>query len=39
MQATVSTVAKAEQLTNDIDKMLAKGGFLVKGWTSNGSSE
>ena len=30
-----SIIAGAEQLTNDIDKVLAKGGFQVKGWRSN----
>jgi hypothetical protein len=32
---SVTTVEKAEQLTEDIDTVLAKGGFQVKGWLSN----
>jgi hypothetical protein len=28
-------VEKAQQLTTDVDKVLASGGFKVKGWTSN----
>ena len=27
--------AKAQELSNDIDSMLTKGGFSVKGWISN----
>ena len=32
---SVSTVEKAQQLTTDIDEVLASGGFKVKGWISN----
>ena len=32
---SVSTVAKAQRLTTDINEVLASGGFKVKGWTSN----
>ena len=32
---SVTTVPKAQQLTTDIDRVLASGGFKVKGWTSN----
>ena len=29
---SVDTVEKAQGLSNDIDSVLAKGGFSVKGW-------
>ena len=32
---SVDTVKKAQELSNDIDSVLAKGGFSVKGWISN----
>ncbi|XP_028419079.1 uncharacterized protein LOC114544723 [Dendronephthya gigantea] len=32
---SVGTVEEARQQTNDIDTVLATGGFKVKGWTSN----
>ena len=32
---SVPSVPKAKQLTSDLDKILAKGGFQVKGWSSN----
>jgi hypothetical protein len=32
---SVSTVEEAQKETNDIDTVLATGGFKVKGWTSN----
>ena len=32
---SVPTVEKAQQLTADVYKVLASGGFRVKGWTSN----
>ena len=32
---SVPNVEKAQQLTTDVDKVLASGGFKVKGWTSN----
>ena len=32
---SVDTVEKAQGLSNDIDSLLAKGGFSVKGWISN----
>ena len=32
---SVDTVEKAQGLSNDIDSVLAKGGFSVKGWISN----
>ena len=32
---SVPSVCKAKQLTSDLDTVLAKGGFQVKGWTSN----
>ena len=32
---SVDTVAQAQTLTEDLDKVLASGGFGVKGWTSN----
>nr|XP_054761134.1 uncharacterized protein LOC129267449 [Lytechinus pictus] len=32
---SVPTVAEAEKLSSDIDKVLADGGFKVKGWRSN----
>ena len=32
---SVGTVDEAQKQTNDIDTVLATGGFKVKGWTSN----
>ena len=32
---SVTTVPNAQQLTTDIDRVLASGGVKVKGWTSN----
>lgn len=32
---SVDTVAQAQTLTEDLDKVLESGGFGVKGWTSN----
>ena len=32
---SVDTVGKAQELSNDIDSVLAKGRFSVKGWISN----
>ena len=32
---SVDTVAQAQKLTRDLDKVLDSGGFGVKGWTSN----
>ena len=32
---SVDTVAQAQKLTEDLDKLLESGGFGVKGWTSN----
>ena len=32
---SVDTVEKAQELSNDIDSVLAKGVFSVKGWISN----
>ena len=32
---SVDTVTQAQKLTGDLDKVLASGGFGVKGWTSN----
>ena len=32
---SVDTVAQAQKLTRDLDKVLESGGFGVKGWTSN----
>ena len=32
---SVDTVEKAQELSNDIDSVLSKGGFSVKGWISN----
>ena len=32
---SVPNVEKAQQFTTDVDKVLASGGFKVKGWTSN----
>ena len=32
---SVPNVEKAQQLTTDVDRVLASGGFKVKGWTSN----
>jgi len=32
---SVDTVAQAQKLTGDFDKLLESGGFGVKGWTSN----
>ena len=33
--AFVDTVAQAQKLTGDLDKVPKSGGFAVKGWTSN----
>lgn len=32
---SVDTVEKAQKLTKDLDEVLEKGGFTVKGWVSN----
>ena len=32
---SVTTATTAEQLTNEVDEVLAKGVFRVKGWRSN----
>ena len=32
---SVDTVKEAKQQTKDVDKVLKKGGFKVKGWISN----
>ena len=32
---SVTTATRAEQLTKEVDELLAKGGFRVKGWRSN----
>ena len=32
---SVTSIEKAEKLTDELDTVLAKGGFKVKGWISN----
>jgi hypothetical protein len=34
---SIGTVEEAQKETNDIDTVLATGGFRIKGWTSNKS--